>query len=413
MTKQLIVRLDEQEQIGAWIILDEANQIIHDSLHAKLADLSTIATDCTLTVLVPSQSILLTEVGQLPKTTYAKIRKAVPFLLEDQLYQDIDELHFALGDPTATGSLPVAVVAHQQLKRWMQIIQRSLPIFFESLKAIVPDLFSIPLAENSWSIFLTPELASVHTGAQKGFVLDSSNALSVLANSLKGISEEKKPSSLYVYSSEPSVSTEQWPSAFAGVPVIAKPFTEEQKISFVKNLSEQKSINLLQGSYRMNKKLSKVQTNLQLAGLLAGCALLISLAGSAMQYLDLYLQEKKLSTRIDELYRSVFPNANSIIEPKYRFEQELATLIRTQQRLGFLKMMDKASPIFTQAKDIKLQSLQYQNQQLTVDVTAPDLTSVNQLIKTFNQHGLKVTQNNISSDMQTVRAHLVIKGSAS
>jgi len=413
MTKQLIVRLGEQDQIEAWIILDEANQIMHDSLHAKLEELSTLANDCALTVLVPSQSILLTEVGQLPKTTYAKIRKAVPFLLEEQLYQDIDELHFALGEPTALGSLPVAVVAHQQMKRWLQVIQRTVPLFVESLKAIVPDLFSIPLTEKGWSILLTPNLASVHTGIQKGFVLDSSNALSVLAHSLKGTPEEKKPSALYVYSSAPESSAEKWPSAFAGVPVIEKAFTDEQKISFIKTLSEQKSINLLQGSYRMNKKLSKVQTNLQLAGLLAGCALLISLAGNAMQYLDLYMQEKKLTTRIDELYRSVFPGSSSIIEPKYRFEKELATLMHTQQRLGFLKMMDKASPIFAQAKGIKLQSLQYQNQQLTIDVTAPDLTAVNQLIKTLNQHGLKVSQNSISSDMQTVRAHLVIKGGAS
>jgi len=125
------------------------------------------------------------------------------------------------------------------------------------------------------------------------------------------------------------------------------------------------------------------------------------------------MQEKKLNTRIDELYHSVFPGAGSIVEAKYRFEKELATVMRTQQRLGFLKMMDKVSPVITQAKGINLQSLQYQNQQLTVDITAHDLTSVNQLIKTLNQHGLKVSQNNISSDMQTVRAHLVIKGGAS
>lgn len=414
MTKQLIIRLDEHAQIRQWVILDEANQPVLDYLHANFDSVAQFANDCVLSVWVPSQFILLTQVNKPPKISYANFRKAIPFMLEDQLYQNIDELHFALGERLSDGTVPVAIVAHQQLARWLQAIQTLPAKLTDNLKLIMPDVFSIPYDKKSWSVFIEQATVSVHNAPQTGFVFDRDNFLSLLPQTILALPVEMRPLSLQVYRHVNQHGIEQWPTDLRGIPIIEKKLTVDPFILFAQNCVSQKTINLLQGKYRvkLNRKLSKVQTNLQFAGLMAATALFISLAGNAAQYLDLTMQQKKLQTRIEEIYRQVFPNTTSVIEPKYRFAKELATLKRAEMRLGFLKIMDKASPILTQTSTIKLQSLQYQNEQLTVDITAPDLASVNQLIKTLQQHGLKVSQNNVSTEAQVARAHLVIIGGA-
>lgn len=87
--------------------------------------------------------------------------------------------------------------------------------------------------------------------------------------------------------------------------------------------------------------------------------------------------------------------------------------MRAQHRVGFLKIMDVASPVFKKTSGIDLQSLQYQNNELTVDLNATGLTQLDALIKDLNQQGLQTKQNKINTDEKGVHAHLVIVGGAS
>ena len=60
--------------------------------------------------LAPATQVLLAE-PVLPPGSGVKLVRAVPFALEEQLTEDIDQLYFAVGRRTARGGTSVAVVS--------------------------------------------------------------------------------------------------------------------------------------------------------------------------------------------------------------------------------------------------------------------------------------------------------------
>ncbi len=69
-------------------------------------------------MLAPATQILLAE-PELPPGSGVKLARAVPFALEEQLTEDIDQLFFALGRRRPGGRTPVAVVSRSVLQGWI------------------------------------------------------------------------------------------------------------------------------------------------------------------------------------------------------------------------------------------------------------------------------------------------------
>ena len=66
--------------------------------------------------LAPATQILLAEPA-LPPGSGVKLARAVPFALEEQLTEDIDQLSFAIGRRRSGGATPVAAVSRDVLRR--------------------------------------------------------------------------------------------------------------------------------------------------------------------------------------------------------------------------------------------------------------------------------------------------------
>jgi len=74
-------------------------------------------------VLVPGTDVLLTH-PELPAKAGAKLAQVVPFALEEQLAEDIEHLHFAIGKrPAGSAGTPVAVVAKNLLEGWIAALK--------------------------------------------------------------------------------------------------------------------------------------------------------------------------------------------------------------------------------------------------------------------------------------------------
>jgi general secretion pathway protein L len=74
-----------------------------------------------LVVLAPATQVLLAE-PDLPPGSGVKLARAVPFALEEQLTEDIDQLYFAIGRRGATGKTPVAVVSREIIEGWLAML---------------------------------------------------------------------------------------------------------------------------------------------------------------------------------------------------------------------------------------------------------------------------------------------------
>src|SRR5690606_28376181 len=70
-------------------------------------------------VLVPGTDVLLAQ-PELPAKAGAKLQQIVPYALEEQLAEDIDNLHFAIGRRSGDSTtVPVAVVSQSLMDEWL------------------------------------------------------------------------------------------------------------------------------------------------------------------------------------------------------------------------------------------------------------------------------------------------------
>jgi general secretion pathway protein L len=102
--------------------------------------------------------------------------KALPYALEEYLADDVEKLHFAPGEPTPTGDIPVAVVQHQLLSGWLASCAQAgvEPV------AVIPDYLLLPLSTaGSWSLLLEDDRASVRSGPWSGFSCEVQLVLSI------------------------------------------------------------------------------------------------------------------------------------------------------------------------------------------------------------------------------------------
>src|SRR6202042_835192 len=113
-----------------WVVVDARGACLEAPGSGPLSLAQPAAAGRHVCVLVPGTDVLMME-PELPTKAGAKLAQMVPYALEEQLAEDIDELHFAIGRRGAdsarrTGDAartPVAVVARALMDEWLGAVQ--------------------------------------------------------------------------------------------------------------------------------------------------------------------------------------------------------------------------------------------------------------------------------------------------
>src|SRR5277367_5125354 len=139
MPQTLLLRLPPPGQEETeWLGLDEmtANPTRQ---RGSLSLAAAVSRSGKVVALAPSAQILLAE-PQLPPGSSAKLARAVPFAMEEQLTEDVDQLSFAIGRRGPRGATPVAVVSRSVLQGWIADLSAA----GIEPQAIYPDISLMP-----------------------------------------------------------------------------------------------------------------------------------------------------------------------------------------------------------------------------------------------------------------------------
>ncbi|WP_150913643.1 type II secretion system protein GspL [Marinobacter halotolerans] len=142
------------EQLYNWALLDASGDSqahgggdTRDAIEQTLAqnDLEGVR----LIGLIPGEDALFC-VADIPAKQSRFIQQALPFAVEEQIAQDIESVHLAIGSHSAAG-YRVAAIDHQQMGQWLRLFSD-----WESarLEAIYPDAALLPVTDGGWSICL-------------------------------------------------------------------------------------------------------------------------------------------------------------------------------------------------------------------------------------------------------------------
>ncbi len=118
MTETLLLRPSSSaEDRFDSVVLGADGQIVEQSIGADRQVIEAAANGRKVIGLVPGGDVLLTTV-RLPPMPAAKLRQGVAYALEDQLIDDLELQHFALGERVGEDQ-SVGVISRQRLQHWL------------------------------------------------------------------------------------------------------------------------------------------------------------------------------------------------------------------------------------------------------------------------------------------------------
>lgn len=334
--------------------------------HAPLETILLKAAGHRLVVLVPSSDVRLASV-EVPARQPAKVLQAAPYILEDQLADDVDTLHFALGLRQKDGRWPVAVIARRKMDEWLRpFTERGL-----APDALLPEALCLPPADGArWSALAENDQILVRNAAFSAF----SSAPEDLELLLQLADPDRKATLRIVVPRDvsPDFSRLGWPVEL--LPGFVSPLE-----ALLQNYRPETAINLLQGRYSLKEDLQRLwQPWKASAALVAICiglaAVLHGVSGWKLRK-ELQLQEDANVQR----YQQVFPAETRIVDLPSQVEQQFAALKGSSGKAGMMSLMQVLAEALAAAPGLGLQSVQYREGALYAALSGNDLQQLETL----------------------------------
>ncbi len=405
MSRRLFIFLPAGENESAtWLLTDSAKSEAPVDIREGLDQASLHAAGARIVVIVPGHTVLLGQ-ARIPTRNRQRILSALPYMLEDQLASDIDQLHFALGERDANGDVNSAVIDKQLMNGWLARL-RSFDIEPDIL---APDLLCLPLAPGHWTLFHDHRYSLLRTGVQSGVVIDNDNLVTMTGIFLDEAADQR-PEVIDCFSRDPQALP--LGELEAATAVAVEPIDEPTPAFLARHYDESNAINLLQGEFSRREQLGKLwRPWFPALGLLAAL-IIINGAVTVADYFRLGKEQERLTRHIEQIYRDAFPQARRIVNPRVQMERGLDALRVGGGALSsdFLDILKAGGPAFSKTKGLELQRFSYRDGHLDIALTISDLQALDQLKqRLMNEAKLQVEIQSASARNGKVEARMQLR----
>ena len=328
-----------------------------------------------MVLIVPGEQTLMTRV-ELPVRQTSKLLKAVPYALEESLAADVDQLHFALGHRDGDSSEVVAVEIDLMNDWTIELGELGV-----TPKMVIPDVLALPWHDEEWSILIDNARALVRTGHASGFVTETVNLTAMIeAQLLAG----DAPTIVRFWHCGDAQTALQWPAASAADAPPIKQYDCPAGVLpiLAQGWDPRNSLNLLQGSYHQQADTLKLLKPWRLAAALLGVWLIVGFGQNWLQQSQLKKQQVALKSQAEKIYRSAFPQAKRIVNPRVQMEQNLKALkggAGAAVENNFLQLLASSSRVLNQQSNVKLDKVGYKKGELSLDVIGSSLGQLDSL----------------------------------
>lgn len=364
--------------------------------YTTLTNLPLSLNEYELMVSIPFTDLLITEV-KLPKLNEKQLLQALPFSLEDQLIEEVSNLHFAFGSYNEVQeSFPVVVINKEKLTAYLQL--------FKELQLtpsqILPNLLLLPYHEEEWPLLVDKDNCLLRTGYFQGLSCAKNEVDTFLSFALK------KPQKLVCnYFTKPE--NLELTKAFV-LEENAK--TMEACLTMMYKIAEHPNvINLLQGAFKP-KNSRKLTKSWRKTAYLLGAIIVMLAIQTLGSFVLLQYEQNKLNNEITLLYKKYFPNEKMILNPRLHMEQKLKALELNKQQNLFLTQLNLAGSVLQKFSGIHLLAFTFQEKQLNLSLIAETFDQLDALVVALKKAGLRVEEKNATSSENKIKATILIKG---
>jgi general secretion pathway protein L len=414
MPHTLLLRLPAPGQEDTeWLSIDEAGVPTTAKQRGPLSLAAAVARSANVVVLAPATQILLAE-PQLPPGSGVKLARAVPFALEEQLTEDIDQLYFGLGRRQSDGRTPVAVVSRTVLQGWISALETA----GIEPAAMYPDISLMPENPGQTVLWLEKTLLAVRRPGRLPFAVELapiSEALvvaGVIPDPLEEGSEERVLESAILY-----VTREDWARVQSEFKELADSFAS-LKVQLLadgplawlaRDLAATDAVNLLQGEFARSTDYGVKWRQWRTAALLAVGLLGAHVAAEALQIHRANHESAALDSEIAQIFSQVMPG-EKMEDPRRQMQSRLDRVRRAGPGPEyFLRALEVLGSAVTATPKTNIDALSYREQSLDMKVTAPSLGALSQLSQLVGKEGLKAEIQSSTPVASGVEAHLQVR----
>lgn len=383
MPKKLIIRFAPQipgvdPALVSWLLIEKDNQPA-EVQRGSLDEIAARALGASVIVLVPGIDVSLMN-AQVPTQNRQKLLKAIPYLLEDQLASDVEDLFFALGDRLDDGRVPCAVVARARMDAWMARLAE----FKLQPDMVLPDYLALPCEPGVWTLYKDVDGVLLRTGVQAGAYIELDNLQPMLEIAISEAGEQR-PTRLRIL--DVDVNTPLPDFSSLSVEVVRELFDANTFLNLAQTVDRNIALNLLQGDYSRREQIGKMWRPWRPAAALVGIFVVLHLASSAVDLVRYKNQSAALQADIEKIYLETFPNEKRVPNPKVQMEQHLKELRGGSKGggAGFLSLLGGSAGVLTSVPGLELRSVRYKDGKLDIDMTIADLQALDKLKQTLTQ----------------------------
>jgi len=404
MRRSLLIRIGQEPAAGChWVPLDADGRTSSVVRSGSLEEAAVEAQGLRVIALVPGVDCLLTSVRMPGRSNRQKQLRAIPYLLEEQLSDEVEDLHFAVGELQPDGEYPVAIIAMRCMNAYTEAFRDARL----DIARMIPDILAVPCTGTGTCAVVDDDLALVRTGPSSGFAVDADNVGMFLDSDVQVADDtdaDTPPVRLLVPAGSGPYVRED-----AGIEVQSY---HGNVLAVLAEGLDGGSIDLLQGAYSRTREWGRLLRPWRATAALLVAGFLLSHVVMGIDYYRLGKEQERLAQQIEGIYRETFPGTQRVVNPRVQMQQQLEQLQSRQGAGGqFLLLLARSGDVLHNTGGIEITGASYRSGRLDIDLTATSLQLLDQLKQTLGSKGLDVEIQSATTETgQRVKSRLRIQG---
>jgi general secretion pathway protein L len=380
MKKTTIIRINKKSpDHSEWVTIDSYGKQISEIESGNLNDISEEDKTNTLIVLTPATDSLLTFID-LPIKSNSKLKKAIPYALEDQIASDIKDIHFGFVKPKKGKLIGVAAISKSELNDYKNLL------LTHNIQphVITSEIHGVPIIEKTITLLIESSRVYINNGLNKAYALDGMDIM----ESVNLIDTEKNITNVQIYLSENNqdliAQSEKLRDSYntVDVKILAKGLL--QKLSH--NILNANYINFLQGEHAPKIHIKKYFKPWRYATLLVIIFFALSLINKSVNYIQLSKYEKNLASRFLNEYRYFAINATDISDPIRIISAIKNNDPQIRENSLFFEGLDIISNAIKNKDNVLLNSITFQGNIFNIRLFTPNIALLDAIARGINQN---------------------------
>jgi general secretion pathway protein L len=379
MSESLVIQLRDGAP-AQWLVCTADGHVAVNRMSGILAHAAPLAVGRRVVVIVPAVDTLATD-SEAPAKSAAKLAQVVPFALEERVADDIENLHFALGDRSAeTGRVPVVVVERKRIDAWLEELRGAglQPQAIYSAATLLPSMPGqlIALLEDDSITLRVPDSSPL--------VFPSTSITEAIDMTLAGMVapvEGLEPTmpGLLLYAGHDEWNAHQneidaLRERFTGVKVQLLPSGSIGVLAQAAAAGD--AVNLLQGSLAVTSPGQLSWRSWRIAAVLAASLLFLHLGARYFELSRLRKSEATLDAEIQGAFRAAMPGQVNATNARRRVELRLAEVRGGGDHGALLPTLSAVATARSAVPSAVIEGMTFREGTLDLRITAPDAASV-------------------------------------